>query len=252
MQRSPLDLMQDLEIIVPVGPHESAWPHLLRELTRMLPGVRCAFIFAEEIPARFSRICRTLRTRAMVRAMATPAGRARQLNHGARTSYAKYWWLLHADSHLTPQTDLRLREFLDSGEDSIGYFDLRFLPDGPRLMAFNALGAWLRSRLLHLPFGDQGLVVSRTVYERLGGFDEDVACGEDLLFIKRARRSGVPIAPIGALLLTSARRYREFGWLRTTVRHLSMAIRLNPRGPAPYAAYPLQPKDEIVQRKQAP
>lgn len=252
MQRSPLDLLQDLEIIVPVGPHEHAWSHLLRELTRMLPGVRCAFVFAEQVPARFSKICRTLRTRAMVRATATPAGRAQQLNHGARTSYARYWWFLHADSQLTSEILLRLHVFLNSGSDAIGYFDLQFLPDGPRLMPLNALGAWLRSRLLHWPSGDQGLVVSRAVYERLGGFDEDVACGEDLLFIKRARRSGVRIAPIGAFLLTSARRYREFGWLRTTARHVLMAMRVNPRRLSPCAVRPVRPKGDVVQREQVP
>jgi len=35
----------------------------------------------------------------------------------------------------------------------------------------------------------------------------------------RARRAGLPLRAIDAALVTSARKYAERGWLRTTLRH---------------------------------
>jgi GT2 family glycosyltransferase len=59
----------------------------------------------------------------------------------------------------------------------------------------------------------------REVFERLGGFDPSHAYGEDHAFVWAARRAGVPVVAAGAPLYSSARKYAEHGWLRTTARH---------------------------------
>ena len=87
-------------------------------------------------------------------------------------------------------------------------------------MHLNALGVFVRSRWLGLPFGDQGFFLARAVFERLGGFDTAVPFGEDHALVWAARRAGVAIVPAGAPLYTSARKYAEGGWLATTARHV--------------------------------
>ena len=52
-------------------------------------------------------------------------------------------------------------------------------------MQLNAAGANLRSRWLGLPFGDQGLVLPRASFERLGGFDPALRYGEDHALVWR-------------------------------------------------------------------
>ena len=76
-------------------------------------------------------------------------------------------------------------------------------------------GSNLRSRWLRLPFGDQGLVVSRAAYDAAGGYPpwplkEDVA-----LVSRLARTVGVRLLP--ADLVVSARRWERDGIVRRTL-----------------------------------
>ena len=59
----------------------------------------------------------------------------------------------------------------------------------------------------------------------LGGFPEDAPYGEDHLLAWRAHQQGVPLRCTGARLRTSARKYGERGWLRTTARHVYLTYR---------------------------
>ena len=144
------------------------------------------------------------------------------MNAGARATTHPFLWFLHADSRLTPHALASLGRSLAEAPRALHYFDLAFLDDGPALMQINELGARLRSRWGGMPFGDQGFCIAGEVWEGLGGFRTDVEYGEDHLLAWAARRAGVPLRPVGAPLLTSARRYRERGWLRTTARHLRL------------------------------
>lgn len=156
------------------------------------------------------------------RVVHSPAGRARQLNSGAQASQANWLWFLHADSEVTATAIEAMHAFVDANEDAIGFFRLGFLDDGPRWMFLNAWGAALRSRLFGLPFGDQGLLMQRRTLEALGGFDESVGKGEDHALIWSARAKSIPLRAIKATIRTSARRYAENGWWRTTKAHLGM------------------------------
>jgi hypothetical protein len=53
----------------------------------------------------------------------------------------------------------------------------------------------------------------------LGAFDETRSVGEDHALVWQARRTGLPVQRIPAPLTTSARKYRQQGWLATTLRH---------------------------------
>lgn len=73
-----------------------------------------------------------------------------------------------------------------------------------------------RSHVFDMPFGDQGLVMPRRTFSQLGGFNASLICGEDHEFIWRARHNRIPVQPVDAMLLTSARRYAQQGWWKTT------------------------------------
>ncbi len=154
------------------------------------------------------------------------AGRGRQMNRGARAADAPWLWFLHADSVIEKSTRRAVARFCARGEDAIGYCDLAYLADGPALTALNAFGANWRSRLAGLPYGDQGLCLPARCFRRLGGYREDLPRGEDLDLVVRARRAGLPTRRTGGRIHTSASRYREHGWLRTTLEHQVAAWRL--------------------------
>lgn len=207
-----------LSVIIPVGPGETAWRALLPDLAALGPEHEIVPVAVPGgIPAEFA--AGHFGLKAPVRWIEAPAGRALQLNAGARAARGDRLCFVHADSRL-PAASLRALLARDFDESSVHYFDLRFLPDGPALMALNRLGAFVRSRWLSMPFGDQGLSLARALFERLGGFDERLDCGEDHDLVWRARRAGARIVPLRAPIYTSARRYAERGWWRTTARHL--------------------------------
>lgn len=206
----------DLAIVIPVGPGDEAWRVLLPQLGDWQVREIVVVFANDHLPS--DPRPELLDTRVQV--AFAPRGRARQLNAGASATAARWLWLLHADSVLTENAVAAMARHLSRNESELGFFDLRFLNDGPALMAVNSFGAWFRSRWLGIPFGDQGFVVSRALFDRLGGFDAAVQFGEDHDLIWRARAAGATIRPVGAALRTSARKYAERGWLRTTATHL--------------------------------
>ena len=73
---------------------------------------------------------------------------------------------------------------------------------------------------LPTPFGDQAFCMRRDDFWRAGGFDDRAPYGEDHLLVWQAGRVGIPVRSVGARIYTSARKYRDRGWARTTARHL--------------------------------
>ncbi len=161
-----------------------------------------------------------------IRRVSGTPGRGRQLNRAAKRTSTSWLWFVHADCRPVGNALTGVEQFIACGQDALGYCALRFLHDGPRLAALNAYGANIRSRLLGMPYGDQGFCLRRAWFDRLDGFREDLVRGEDLDLVVRARRAGLPLRVMAATLATSARRYREHGWLKTTVHHQVAAWRL--------------------------
>lgn len=181
---------KDISIVIPVGPQEDALEALLKDLRPIENDV-------EWIVVRGS-------------------SRAKQLNKGARKATRDFLWFLHADSRFSHNTLEALLRSLRNNPHALHYFNLRFLPGGPPLMFINEIGCRIRSRILGVPFGDQGFAVSKEIFETLGGFPENIPYGEDHLFVWCARQKNIRLRCTGVSLYTSARRYAETGWAKLT------------------------------------
>ncbi len=208
-------MLLKLSVIVPLAPGDSAWTRLAPDFASLPKASEVLFVGPER-PAALP---------GNVRWIDAPRGRAGQMNAASREAQGEFLWFLHADSRLPVGVVLRLKAALEEAPGALHFFDLSFGHDASWLMALNAAGAWVRSHLLHLPFGDQGFCLRRDLLTRLGGFPEDASYGEDHLLVWRALRQGVEIRPVGARLVTSARKYRDRGWLKTTLRHQYLTYR---------------------------
>ncbi len=208
----------NISVIIPLAPGDAAWRDLLQDLA-LLPGLpEVILAAAEDASSDFEQFNFPFR----MTWRRYPKGRAHQLNAGASAATRDWLWFLHADSRVTVPDARTLLRSIFTQTHAIHYFNLKFDQDGPPIMILNTAGAWLRSRLLLMPYGDQGFCLQKETFKALGGFDEVADYGEDHLLVWSARRRGLPIRCTGGWITTSARRYRESGWAQTTFRHMKL------------------------------
>jgi rSAM/selenodomain-associated transferase 2 len=153
------------------------------------------------------------------RLVRAPRGRARQLNAGAAIATGDWLLFLHADSRLRVGARCTLlAAIVDDSDLQAAVF--RFAIDLPRAWKrFIELGQRLRERLTGLRYGDQGLLIRRELFRAVGGF-ADMPIMEDVAMLRSIGRRGIPARTLQAELLTSGRRYRAHGVLRTWVANV--------------------------------
>jgi rSAM/selenodomain-associated transferase 2/rSAM/selenodomain-associated transferase 1 len=148
------------------------------------------------------------------RLLTTTAQKARQMNAGAAAASAARLLFLHGDTRLPSGFCREILHLLDRPGTAGGAFRLAIEGPGLGLRVIETLANW-RSHLFQLPYGDQALFLRRHLFELLGGFPE-IPIMEDVVLIQRLKRLGrIEISPCSAL--TSNRRWRRLGILRTTI-----------------------------------
>lgn len=150
-----------------------------------------------------------------------PRGRARQMNLGAAVAGGEFYCFLHADTRLPEGFARHVRDTLAPRSVAGGAFAFRLDHDSPALRVVE----WVvnrRSRRFQMPYGDQALFIRESTFHELRGFPE-APIMEDYAFVRRLRRRGrIAIAP--AAVVTSARRWRRRGVLRTTLLNQAIII----------------------------
>lgn len=135
-------------------------------------------------------------------------GRGLQLCAGAEAASGDALWFLHADARAPVGAAEAIRTALHGG-GSWGAFRVRHDAEGWKIRLADR-----RSRRTSLPYGDQGVFVTRSAYEAVGGMPEQPLM-EDLELARRLRaRYGEP-ACLALELRASARRWSARPW-RTT------------------------------------
>ena len=188
--------LSNVSVIIPVWKQETELKKLLNDLTP----------FGAEI------------------IQSSEGSRAKSLNTGAAKASREFLWFLHADSRINQHNINALLQSIKTKPNAVHYFELVFEKAG--MSAWNASWANLRSSWFKLPYGDQGLCVSKDQFGKIGEYPEDTPYGEDLLFIRKAKQLNVDIVSTKSPIISSARKYHTQGWLKTTFSHWAIMIEL--------------------------
>ncbi|XP_064605090.1 uncharacterized protein LOC135470208 [Liolophura sinensis] len=169
-----------------------------------------------------------------IRVVDCQPGRGPQLMSGASAAKGDNLLFLHADSVVPEDFDETLNECLQVPGNVGGAFafDVDILYPELWTKSVPLLFSWkmkmirkltqLRSCKLELPYGDQGLFMTRWTYDKVGGFDK-VYLMEDYIMVEKLKQCGhVVIAP-GSPVITSARRWVENGAFKTSLLNLLIA-----------------------------
>jgi len=146
------------------------------------------------------------------------AGRGRQLAAGAAAARGEWLLFLHADTALDPDWSLHVERFIGAPDnrDRAAVFRFALDDDAPAARRLERIVAWRVARL-GLPYGDQGLLIARELYHRIGGF-APLPLMEDVDLIRRVGRDRLVVLECRAV--TSAARYARHGYFVRSLRNL--------------------------------
>lgn len=206
-----------LSVIVPVLDEEATVGLLLSDLGRLLTAHEVIVVDGGSLDSTTD-----LSRAAGARVVAAGRGRGVQLRAGADAARAPLLLFLHADVRLDEAALALLDEIGVARPPCAMAFRLRIDASGVtyRLIEW---GTNVRSRLLALPYGDQGLVVRREDYVRAGGY-LPVPVMEDVALVRALRRV-TKVHVLDAAVDVSGRRWRAEGPLRRTVKNWLLMVR---------------------------
>jgi len=179
-----------------------------------------------------------------------PPGRGAQLRAGAVAARNFWLFFLHADTRVTITAAEALIRFVEGADpDEFAHFRLRFDREEARYRVIE-FGQRLRERLFKMPYGDQGLILSRALYDQVGGFP-DWPIMEDVGIVDRLERQGRRTV-LDARLITSSRRYRREGAVRASFRNLGLILAFRMGADPVGLAYRYRPEQPVVTGEVAP
>lgn len=155
--------------------------------------------------------------RAGARIVPSVKGRGAQLAQGAAAARGEWHLFLHADTTLENEWAPAATRFCDDPANVRRAAAFTFALDdaSPSARRLERVVAW-RSAALSLPYGDQGLLISRAFYSEIGGF-RPLPLMEDVDIVRRIGRQRMVLLPVRAI--TSAGRYRRDGYVARALRN---------------------------------
>ncbi len=159
------------------------------------------------------------------RVLTAPAGRGGQLKAGAEAAKSNWLLFLHGDTVLEEGWDEEAYGVTNESTSGAGVFTLAFDAEDWRARLV-AAGAMMRTRILKSPYGDQGLFISRALYDEIGGYRaaplfEDVDIVDRIVKTKGARALHI----FKSKAVTSPSRYERDGYVKRVLGNFMLLMR---------------------------
>ncbi|WP_019851059.1 TIGR04283 family arsenosugar biosynthesis glycosyltransferase [Desulfitobacterium sp. PCE1] len=195
-----------ISVIIPVYNEVHALPNLLSSLDRLEGEYEVLFSDGGSTDG-------TLELLAGRRMITGAKGRGAQCNRAAAEAQGDVFFFLHCDSTIPADALFHIRAAVDRGA-RWGCLTLRF-DDTGFAYRFGGYMSNLRVRWGHIAFGDQGIFMTRALFEQVEGFPE-LPIMEDYELSLRLKGMKVFPVQVKSRIITSSRRFHEGGVFRVT------------------------------------
>ena len=148
--------------------------------------------------------------------------RGLQLDIGAKNSNGEWLIFLHADTRLTNDCYTKVKSVL-KGEKNFIYFFKFKINDKKILYRFLELFVNFRSRYLKQPYGDQGLIIHRSIYLKNNGFKK-IPLMEDVDFFRRLKNKK-DLKQLNLFIFTSSRKWEKKNILLQAIKNWNLRRR---------------------------
>jgi len=205
-----------LSVVIPTLNAASTLAATLDSLESQLIGVDHEVIISDGTSSDASRAISEAKG---ARLISVARGRGAQLSAGGNAARGEWLLFLHADTVLGESWRMEAAAFMASADNTqrAGVFRLRFDDRARAARCLETIATW-RSRILGLPYGDQGLLIARGFYDSIGGF-RPLPLMEDVDIARRIGRRR--FVHFDAPAFTSAERYRRTGYIYCSTRNLA-------------------------------
>jgi glycosyltransferase involved in cell wall biosynthesis len=216
-----------LSIIIPTLNEEEYLPVLLNQIKKQ------NFKDLEIIVADGGSKDKTVEIAKQFGCIITKGGNPAQgRNGGAKIAKGDVFLFMDADNIYLPDNFLEklLNEFK---KRNLGVASFPIYPKGNWFdkFAYGLYNWWVKITQKFLAYATNSVLVKREVFERVGGFDEDIKIAEDHDFAKRSAK----ISKFGFIetepVLTSTRRFERDGRLKTYLKYFLAGLYMSFLGP---------------------
>ena len=207
---------QRISVVIPVYRDYRELETLLQRLEQMQADIDDIVVVDGDAQHECELICEKFGATYITSA----PNRGAQLRAGADAAKGEILWFLHADSEPRSDAAIQIRQHVGAGNEA-GYFRFRFA--GKRTWYKSLLEQLINLRTrVGIPYGDQGLFVLRSAYEKANGHAA-TPLFEEVSLIKTLRRDN-RCAPLTAPLPVSPRRWEQDGWLTRSLHNRWLAL----------------------------
>ena len=132
--------------------------------------------------------------------------RGLQLDMGAKNSKGEWLIFLHADTRLTHDWFKKIKSVLKGDKNFIYHFKFK-INDKKIIYRFLEILVNFRSQYFKQPYGDQGLIIHRSIYIKNNGFRK-IPLMEDVDFLRRLNNKKY-LKQLNLPIFTSSRKWRK-------------------------------------------
>ncbi len=200
-------LTSKVNIVVPVLNDEAC----LRELLGQVAGFEVIVVDGGSQDASAA-----VAQEAGARVLTESGGRGAQLAKGAGQTRLEWLLFLHADSRLGAGWQEAIGSFIARNSHPLAVFRFKLDDQSFQARLLERL-VYYRCRFFGLPYGDQGLLIHRSHYLKVGGFPKQPLM-EDVALISQFHRKQIYFLDVP--LTTRAERFRQRGYIRQSLRNL--------------------------------